>query len=378
MQRYIVSHTSMRGVAALLVVVYHLQFAAWFYLPWETATPFFKVGYLWVDLFFILSGFVISYSARADERAPYSWPQIRDFWVHRIARIYPLHLFALFTLLAVTIAMQVIATLAHARMALSNPWSTVSILNFLEQLFLLNAWGLTGRIGWNIPSWSISAELFAYLLYPVLAAMMVRWRTAALAGMALLAIAFYAWIGLTTGVLDIVKSVAVLRCLAGFSLGMVIYAVRDRIAACSDSTLGIMQAIGLVIVLATMCLGLNDVLVMPGFVLLIAATWPDRGWLARPLKTAPLHWLGEISYSVYLNHFWVLGAWHFVLWPVQARIGLEPWINRSIDVAGAIMLVLLVSHFSYRLIEKPARRAIVAAYHARLGKAPAVAPEPAV
>ncbi len=371
MQPYIRSHTSMRGIAALLVVAYHLQFGTQSYLPFESATPFFKRGYLWVDLFFILSGFIISYSTRMDERAPYSRAQIRTFIVHRFARIYPLHVATLFMLAAVFAGQQFIRFLAGKTVS-DDLLSPMSILNFFEQLFLLNAWGLTGQVGWNIPSWSISAEWTAYMLFPLLAALIARWRRGALTAFALFALAFYAWVGLSTGVLDIVKGAAILRCLAGFGLGMILYTQRARFAALRDGQLGLLQAAGLVLALATLLLGLNDVFAIPGFFLLVAATWPDRGWLATPLKSGPLHWLGDISYSVYLNHFWVLSLWHFLYEPVLHRLTLPPMLERAIVIAGAFPLVIGASALTLRYLEQPARKAIQAAYERR--RAPATSP----
>lgn len=64
--RHILSHTGLRGVAAILVVLYHAQFGAGHKLALKTTTTFFSRGYLWVDLFFILSGFIISYTNKAD------------------------------------------------------------------------------------------------------------------------------------------------------------------------------------------------------------------------------------------------------------------------------------------------------------------------
>ncbi|MBO9576275.1 MAG: acyltransferase [Sphingobium sp.] len=355
----------MRGIAALLVVAYHLQFGARSLLPFEAATPFFRTGYLWVDLFFILSGFVISYSSRLDERAPYDGAQIRSFMVARFARIYPLHVFALAVLVVVVLGEHAVTVLAHKPLKDGDIFSAGSLLNLAEQAFLLNAWGFTGRIGWNIPSWSISAEWVAYMLFPLLAAFIARWRRASLATLGMLALAFYAWIGATTTVLDIVKGVALLRCLAGFGLGMILYTQRHRFAALGDLTLGLLQAAGAVVALAPMILGLNDVFAIPGFFLLVAATWTDRGWLATPLRTRPLHWLGDISYSVYLNHLWILSAWHFVSTPVLHRLALPPMLDRAIVILGAYALVLIVSAVTYRMVELPAREAIVTAYRRR-------------
>jgi peptidoglycan/LPS O-acetylase OafA/YrhL len=363
-QRYIVSHTSIRGIAALLVVAYHLQFGALTPFAWERATPFFDKGYLWVDLFFVLSGFVISYSARMDERAPFSASDIKTFYVSRFARIYPLHAVALILMLGLFTGESLLARFAGIGHADPNFGSARNIAGFFEQLFLLNAWGLTGPPGWNIPSWSISAEAIAYLVFPLAAAAIARWRGVSLAAIALGAALFYLWIGTTTGILDIVQREAILRCLAGFGLGVILYAIRSRIDRLSDWTLTALQLAGAAIVLVTMVGGFNDTLVIPGFVLLVGATWPDRGLLARPLQTGPMHWLGEISYSVYLNHLWVLGGWRFVTERVLMVLGAGPHMTRAVILAGGVASVLIVSHFTYRYIEGPARLAIVRRYAA--------------
>lgn len=368
-QRYIVSHTSMRGIAALLVVLYHLQFGTQVHFSWESATPFFEKGYLWVDLFFILSGFVISYSARADERAPYSRGQIKTFYVSRFARIYPLHLVCLVLLLCVLGTKNLLAHFTSIGAVDPTFGSALSVTAFFEQLFLLNAWGFTGVVGWNIPSWSISAEMFAYLLFPLAAALIARWRRSSLAAIALGAALFYLWVGETTGILDIVKGAALLRCLSGFGLGMIVYAVRGRIEQLGAGSLGVLQGVGVAIALATMVGGFNDVFAVPGFVLLVAASWPDRGWLAYLLKAQPLHRLGELSYSVYLNHFWVLAGWHFVMDRLLMVLGFEPYAARAIILAGGLFLVLVISHFSYLYVEGPARLAIVSRYAARRASA---------
>lgn len=372
-RRYILSHTSLRGIAALLVVLYHFQFGYAFRFAWETATPFFAKGYLWVDLFFILSGFVIAYSARADEAAPYDWPQLRRFWIARFARIYPLHLVCLLALLAIQSAMLLLRRLTGVGLGDPDLWSTGSMLNFAEQLLLLNAWGLTGRIGWNIPSWSISAEMFAYLLFPLLAAVLVRGGRAATIALLVGAGAFYVYVGRTTGDLNIVIGLAILRCLAGFSLGMIVYRSRAWLDGLPDAALGIGQAAGIAIILAVLLLGLNDVLAIPGFVLLIAATWPDRGWLARPLAWPTLVWLGEISYSVYLVHVVLLPSWGVVMGAVLGKLGVGPVPARTIIMAGGLAMVLAVATFTWRFVEMPARKAILGWSGARRARTPEAA-----
>ncbi|CAN7299533.1 acyltransferase family protein [Neorhizobium tomejilense] len=364
-QGQIISHTSIRGIAALLVVVYHLQFGAPFRFSWETATPFFIKGYLWVDLFFILSGFIISYSTRASEPARNEYFKINYFYINRIARIVPLHVVTLFLLLVVLGAENTLGRFTGIGGYNPDFASTLNIAAFFEQLFLLNAWGLTGAIAWNIPSWSISAEMFAYLVFPILAVAIARWRRPSLALITLGVLLFYFWVASTTGILDIVSRMALLRCLSGFGLGMILYAVRERIAAQDTLTLGLMQAVGATIALGAMIGGFNDVFAIPGFFLLVAGTWPDRGWLAAILKMKPLPWLGDISYSIYLNHFWVLAGWHFVIPRVLKVLGADPMVTRAVVMVGGIALILVISHFTFHLIEKPARRALLSLYAAR-------------
>ena len=85
----IVAHTGLRGIAALLVVAYHQQFGDFYRLPFELSTSLFKRSYLMVDLFFILSGFIISYVYRAEGSGMRT--SVKSFLFARFARIYPLH-----------------------------------------------------------------------------------------------------------------------------------------------------------------------------------------------------------------------------------------------------------------------------------------------
>jgi len=148
--------TSLRIVFALMVFLSHLQF-----FP-KTDTVFaqiytsvFHEGSLGVGFFFILSGFVLSLSYRkrfAENRITY-----REYLVARIARIYPLHLLTL--LISVP---------------LSFPELRASVVNFFAKFFanvlLIQSWvpDQAYYFSFNAPSWSISAELFFYLVFPLL------------------------------------------------------------------------------------------------------------------------------------------------------------------------------------------------------------------
>ncbi|MET4763192.1 acyltransferase family protein [Bradyrhizobium ottawaense] len=136
-----------RFVAALGVFIFHLK------LIDTGISPAWNGSYgLFVDMFFILSGFVISYSYPSDARGVAAYSR---FMIRRIARIYPLHLLSLLIFV-------VLIGVGLERTARSTP------LDFLYNLLLLQAWGVTDHLSFNSPSWSISAEFFCYLIFPLL------------------------------------------------------------------------------------------------------------------------------------------------------------------------------------------------------------------
>src|SRR4051812_3759541 len=124
-----------RFVAALGVFIFHLK------LIDTGISPAWNGSYgLFVDMFFILSGFVISYSHPSDARGVAAYSR---FMIRRIARIYPLHLLSLLVFV-------VLIGVGLERTARSTP------LDFLYNLLLLQAWGVADHLSFNSPSWSIS------------------------------------------------------------------------------------------------------------------------------------------------------------------------------------------------------------------------------
>ncbi len=340
-------------MAALCVVAYHLQYGIDAHLAFEDATTFFRRGYLFVDLFFILSGFIISYVNRGDRTATVPAAEYRDFLGRRLIRLYPLLLFTLAFMLAFSIAFSLFCHLTHKPDAID--WSPTSLIVLLSQVLMLNAW-TTLPPGWNIPTWSISAELFAYLMFPLLVGLHALRPRLALALLAVVAIAFYAVVGTGLASLDILGFPAPFRCLAGFALGMLIYYARAWIAALPVPLLAAAQIVAVAATILCLTIACNDVLIVPAFAVLVATTWTDAGPLPWLIVRRPLLYLGDISYSVYLTHVPVIEALHPFWLQVAKRLPASPAVDRIGWLALCYAGVLLLSHFTYRRIEIPARR----------------------
>ncbi|MFD7898769.1 acyltransferase family protein [Streptomyces sp. NPDC059743] len=172
--------TGMRGVAALLVFFFHISTSGLFHsaeLNKDVQFVFGKAGGLGVSFFFVLSGFVLAWSARADDTK-------RRFWRRRFAKILPNH----FVTWALVIALMLTTGMAP------SPFETVpqlddadSFLPSAASLLLIHAWlpDLTYSVAGNPVSWTLACEVLFYLSFPWLMRALSRIRPERLWGWAL-------------------------------------------------------------------------------------------------------------------------------------------------------------------------------------------------
>lgn len=334
--------TGIRGLAAWLVVVYHIRKALT--EIWHTdVIGYFAKGYLAVDLFFMLSGFVIFYNY-ADRLRSGDGLEIRQFQWRRFARVWPLHGFMLMAYMAF-----VGVLFATGRETTHYPLADLPL-----NLILAQNWGLTDKLSWNHPAWSISTEFAAYLLFPV-AAMAVPWKR--LNPPALLGLAAALMFGLhmtflLSGFSELGKDIpkmGIWRCLFGFALGMVLCLLWQRVR---DEP-GIAQVAGgtcALLVAAGIGLDLPETLLVPAaFFAGLLALAAGQGVLVRFLSSRPLLYLGEISYSTYLGHYLLWQVWKIVFVSETIQVS---WLS----FIGYLAAVFVASVGLYRWVEKPAQR----------------------
>ncbi len=351
--------TGMRGIAAWFVVFYHVRLSLAAALPGEAIAVFAK-GYLAVDLFFMLSGFVLwlNYSARMRADGLKLFPH---FIARRIARIWPLHAAMLLAAVALVAGLALLGKPADAA------WGELPL-----HLLMVHNWGFTDRLQWNDPSWSISGEFAAYLLFPFLA-LAVDWRRLApealLALLALLAALLHlvmAWNGATLLDHDIPR-LGIARALIEFTMGTVLCGLwlhwrsGRRLATAGG---GILLAL-FVILKGSSVPETALAPILLAAVLFVAAIAAE--WRGNPLASWPIHYLGLISYSTYLVHFLLFRAFKlaFVEGYGAAPLGL---------LALFVVLTFGASVALFHGIERPAQRALNRWFDARSKASPARQP----
>jgi peptidoglycan/LPS O-acetylase OafA/YrhL len=329
--------TGLRGIAAVSVMLYHIPHQPAFH---AFAMPLFARGYLMVDLFFILSGFVISIGYYDRVMGSGGTRQYGDFLVNRLARVWPLHLVVMLVFTA--------RFLVHIS---GTQGVALTPANLITNIFMIQSWGWGAQpIAGN--SWSVSTEVAAYLLFPLIAWLAVSrrtWGLVAAAGALLLLVASSG--RGASGPMDVIDSdtvLTLLRCLAGFALGVVAWRCMGRrwCRALLDRPASF-ACVGIALGLAFLIPG-GDLAVIALLPLLVLSCAYDRP-MVRALLANPLSvHLGLISYSIYL--------WHPLVRDMAARAmtiahgrGLVGW--EIAFVIGMGIATWLLSWASYHLVE---------------------------
>ncbi|QAY76529.1 acyltransferase [Sphingosinicella sp. BN140058] len=329
--------TGIRGIAAWYVVLYHARISAGAFLP-EPVQALLGRGYLAVDLFFMLSGFVLwlNYVDRLRTGGIAAFP---GFLARRIARIWPLHIVMLGAAIAFTSLLLALGKPAD------EPWGQLPL-----HILLVHNWGFTDRLAWNDPSWSISGEFAAYLLFPLLTAA-IDWRRLPAWALILLVtgLAMLLHLVMKAGggsVLDHdVPHLGIFRALIEFAIGTMLCALWTQWrAGYRRGFLAALLPLGLVA--ATPGETLAAPLLLATLLFLVAL---GAGARFDPLASRPIHYLGLISYSTYLVHFLLFRLFKIVF----VGTALTPAL-----FGLYLLLTLAASIILFHGVERPAQRAL--------------------
>ena len=338
--------TSLRFFAALWVVL----FAYWPNLAAGAAPMVVQKGSLGVELFFVLSGFILCHVYLPGwEEARFRYGKF--IWA-RIARVYPLHL-ATLAGIGLLAAGAMVAGMSVGHGILS--WDTLP-----ANILMVHAWGFTGEAGWNHPSWSISAEWFAYLSFPLFAwlAVKVRNRPLMATGGALgLLFATYLAFEAVSGrpLTQATFAWGALRIIPCFALGCAVYLLwRSRAVQGRTTALFGAIASALTLGIAAHAGAPDGVIVAVGAMLILfLAACAETG--SRLGTHRAFVYLGEISYALYM----VAIPWQLLFVNAAAKLLHLPGKQLPLSIWLAYVIgAVAVAALAHHVVEKPAREGI--------------------
>ena len=360
--------TGLRGIAAVYVMMFHFFEGQPLSNP---ATSVLAHGYLAVDLFFILSGFVMALNYEGMFRYGSSGSAYLRFLGRRIARVYPLYT-----------AMTLLACALMGLSLLNTPAIDSMPAALGLNLLMVQSWGLTASL--DGPAWSISAEWAVYLLFPAILvpclfrAAWLGWVSAAVCVMAVAMLCFlpaeWSVKPYPEMLLDLhhpAMLLPLLRCVPEFALGVLTFrASRTHLCArlARDQALSLAVCLAIVVALA---IPKSDFLVVVLFVPLILSLTSGGHLPARFLASRPVEYLGELSYSIYLTHDLMSGLMGHVRHTVE---GLGWQHGQSFAAVAGVALTGVASVVCYNVIERPGRSWLRQAFENRTS--PSMGAEP--
>jgi peptidoglycan/LPS O-acetylase OafA/YrhL len=358
---------SIRGIAATSVVIHHLLLmptflAAFPHNAWINWS-FFRSAWLLVDLFFVLSGIVMSLSYVDGEFGCFS---LREFMVRRLARVYPLHIVILLANLLFRL-MRIGLVAAGVVLAVPAAFEVNNTYSFILNLFLLHSMGFIDYLSWNAPSWSISVEFYSYLAFGLVVLLAQRLGSSlhfyvAAALIAIGSLVFIIFV-LDKPSLGLQTDFGILRCFTSFFLGaLTVRIVKDVPRTVSPHFQGALQLAAMIasvvllsIVEAHPAASFLAPIVFAFFLGSLLA-FPNGTLVPQMLVAGPLVWMGRRSYSIYMVHaLIVLLAEYFVRAlghrNIVALDSIFPGLPATVNLVVSLGAVLVVSHFTYLYVE---------------------------
>lgn len=320
MNKEIKALTGIRGIFAIYVMFYHINPMGW-------SSDFIRNGYLAVDLFFVLSGFIMCYVYKEKFISKVGENNYMKFLYNRFTRVYPLYFFA--------VSMVFIFFTNKTDQARSF-YTYVCNIIFAQSV--------TGN-GIIEPAWSLSTEVIAYLLFPFILYLSFKYKQVytALVYASLCALCF---ISVKSAKIDIFTGpLAIVRCLSEYVIGVLSFRFYEFIKLKGISTSFLTDALSVTAIFILSLKGLDIVAVIL-FAFLIASLASSKSITSIFLSSSIIYYSGLLSYSIYI--------WHGVF-----SRNLSWQVRQLSEGAGishlwmAIVLTLIASVITYHLLEKP-------------------------
>ena len=313
---------SLRGIAALMVAMSHFRIDSFIY-----QNQFVGNSYLWVDFFFVLSGFVIALNYQFKIK---NFHSLFTFQAKRFVRLYPLHLILLFIFLGLEYA-EYYKEQIFNNAGIAPAFSKNTFPTFVHNIFLTHNIFLND-VSWNYPSWSISAEFYTYFLFGLIllktksSHSSILWLSSILVLLSLL-ILFNTSMETSQGIF---------RCLYSFFLGVIIFNINNiynfKVSVLFSYMIFILALLGIYFAGPPQFININ--IVMPIiFASLIYSLLRSRpsNQLIRILNLNFLIFLGAISYSIYMIHA--------LIWKL-----ISIFLRYAIDIEGSQELAMITDN----------------------------------
>ena len=352
-------HSTAGEVCALLVALYHIPITAFVFL-----NPLVRGSYLFVDFFFVLSGFVIAFTYEGRIR---DGGTAAEFLFKRVGRLWPVHVVTLLAMLLLTAA---VSWARHVFGTSPDVEAPASAERLIANVLLLNGLGIKGLTSINVPSWSISCELMAYTLFCVLLVFgrraLVLWLGIAVFNAALIA----KYSPLHMNVTDIL---GLSRCAYGFALGVAAKVVYLRYGKYLFSNTAIeVAAVALALCFVALAYESAWSLLAPlVFFVVILVFALEAGQMSHLMKRPFFRLLGKLSYTTYMCHYIVVtGIYQLALLlrrvdfsnPSPFFGGRVPAIDAGGQLNGTIVglvylaIVVLTAWALHLAVEEPLRK----------------------
>jgi len=351
-----------RGVCALLVAIHNLG-----QTRWVPQFDFVVHSSLFVDFFFVLSGFVITHAYRDKLE---NFTECGAFLLRRVGRLWPLHVATMAAFIGMSVGMSALKVVSdlffHRVLELDS--APLSARMVVANLLLVQTLDSQSRLTLNSPSWSISTELWTYFLFSAIClycGIRKISSTIVFGGIVLASVSVL--LVFSPNFLATSTDYAFFRCFYGFFAGHLAYELW-RAGPFPMRHEGIVEPVIIALIVLFVQVTGNTVLSMlapPIFAVAVLVFAQQKGWVSKLLMTTPFVHLGTWSYSIYMGHWLVRKLLVRVEEILQQLMGHQPlasdasvdniWIL-SMVLLGYLVVVVILAAVMYRWIEQPGRR----------------------